>query len=122
MPDRWRATVRPPKVFSLTSYLRALFVATPGKYRIIAFIVTSQPFEEGDPMSIKEIQEWPTKGSHILPRKIGKNLYTANHYCVALIYELEKPDRGNDPSLKKPSDLTALVHLEKSNILNELRR
>ncbi len=35
-PNRWAADFRPPKIFSLSSYLKALFTSNPGRYRIIA--------------------------------------------------------------------------------------
>ena len=42
-PDRWSAKVSAPRVFSLESYLKALFTANPGQFRIVVLILTSEP-------------------------------------------------------------------------------
>ena len=44
--NRWSASIAPPKVFSLSSYLQALLGATPGEYRVVVFIVTAVPVTE----------------------------------------------------------------------------
>ncbi|WYD81906.1 MAG: hypothetical protein V8K32_05865 [Candidatus Electrothrix gigas] len=122
-PDRWSIDFLPPKIFSLTSYLKALFTANPGRYRIIAFIVTSQPFEESKKtVTREEVMAWLDNGMVILPENIGKQPYTDKHYCTALIYEFEQPGRDKKPFLKPLSNLTGRDHLQKSNLWTALQQ
>ncbi|MCI5218088.1 MAG: hypothetical protein D3914_02590 [Candidatus Electrothrix sp. LOE2] len=122
-PDRWAANYLPPTIFSLTSYLRVLFTANPGRYRIIALIVTSQPFEENkEIVTREEAMGWLGGGMIVLPKSIGKQPYTDQHYCTAYIYEFEQPDKDKKPFFKPLSNLTGKDHLEKSKLWAALKK
>ena len=121
-PDRWAAEFRPPRIFSLTSYIKAIFKANPGRYRIVAFIVTSQPFEEGkENITREEARSWLDSGMVVLPKSIGEQPYTDEHYCTALIYEFEQPRRDKKPFFKSLSNLTGRDHLQKSKLWAALK-
>ncbi|MCI5195099.1 MAG: ankyrin repeat domain-containing protein [Candidatus Electrothrix sp. AW5] len=122
-PDRWAAEFRPPRIFSLTSYINAIFKAHPGRYRIVAFIVTSQPFEESEKtVTREEAMAWLDKGMVVLPKSIGEQPYTDEHYCTALIYEFELPENGKKALFKTSSNLTGRDHLQKSNLWTALQQ
>lgn len=122
-PDRWAAEFRPPKIFSLTSYIKAIFKANPGRYRIVAFIVTSQPFEESkESITREEARGWLDKGMVVLPKSIGEQAYTDEHYCTALIYEFELPENGKEAVFRTSSNLTGRDHLKKSKLWAALER
>ncbi|CAK8712507.1 hypothetical protein GKODMF_04090 [Candidatus Electrothrix gigas] len=122
-PDRWAAEFRPPRIFSLTSYIKAIFKANPGRYRIVAFIVTSQPFEEGkERITREEARSWLDSGMVVLPKSIGEQPYTDEHYCTALIYEFELPENGKKALFKTSSNLTGRDHLQKSNLWTALQQ
>ncbi|MCW5211671.1 caspase family protein [Desulfobulbus sp. TB] len=122
-PDRWATDYLPPKIFSLRSYVRALFASTPGRYRVIAFVVTSQPFKEGEKIvTRKEVMSWLDDGMVILPETIGKELYTDQHYCTALIYEFEQPGKDKKTFFKPLSNLTGKDHMIKSKLWASLKQ
>lgn len=122
-PDRWVADYLPPTIFSLTSYLRVLFTANPGRYRIIAFIVTSEPFKESkETVTREEAMGWLGGGMIVLPKSIGKQPYTDQHYCTAYIYEFEQPDKDKKPFFKPLSNLTGKDHLKKSKLWAALKK
>ncbi len=123
-PDRWAVEVTRPKVFSLKSYLEALFKAQEGHFRIISFIVTTMPFMQSTQavVSREEAMEWLTSGVQILPHPIGERPYTEHHYCVALIYEFEQPTRNHEPFFKKLSLLPGVEHLKQAQLWKHLEK
>ena len=122
--NRWSTDVAPPRVYSLASYLQALFSANSGHFRVIAFAVTSEPVTENPNAQVtrEEALGWLTKGSNKLPREYGKVVFDEDYDCTVLIYEFEKPAVDDPPFLNDPSRLTAKTHLEKAKLWNELGR
>ncbi len=122
-PDRWVTDYLPPKIFSLSSYIKALFTANPGRYRIIAFIVTSQPFKESKKtVTREEAMAWLDDGMVILPESIAKQPYTDKHYCTAYIYEFEQTGKEKKPLFKPLSNLTGKDHMIKSKLWASLKQ
>lgn len=124
LPDRWAVQMTAPKVFSLASYLQALFTAQPGHFRIIAFLVTSAPFAQNPNMLVsrEDAMEWLAVGSQTLPASIGSLPYSEWHYCVALVYEFEQPTRNHEASFKMLSAFSGIEHLKKAKIWEVLER
>jgi len=107
--------------FSVLGYLRALFVAPPGYYRVIVFIVTPIAFTTtGKPVSSDEASSWLDGGGVSLPKSTGDLDYTSDYHCTALIYEFEKRDTEANPIERHPGRLTAETHLAKSGIAENL--
>lgn len=120
-PDRWSAKIKAPKIFDLRDVMRALFTAQEGRYRIIVFIVTTQPFSAADKtISAEEAGEWVRKGAFNLPEAIREVNYTPKHFCEALIYEFDQPSRDNPAVFKAPSELQGETHLRKAKIWSAL--
>ena len=122
IPDRWSVdTKNIGKAISLRDYIKALFNAPQGRYRVIVFIVTDAPFTPNNkPPTEKESEEWIHDGSVALPQAIAKRVYSENFYTTALIYEFERLSGDTDAALKIPSDLLGKDHLQKAGILTAL--
>jgi len=122
--DRWAVDVGPLRKIdlSLDSYLRALFTSNPGFFRVIVFVVTPDPFSESKVVvSVSEAKAWLHTGLNRLPDYIGRQKYTRQYGCSALIYEFEK-ERGKDAERKVTARIDVKTHLEKANLWNALER
>jgi hypothetical protein len=122
MPDRWSVgSKNNPKSISLVDYIKVLFNAPKGHYRVIVFIVTDMPFSASSAAPTeKESEEWIHDGSVALPQTIAKRMYSENYYTTALIYEFERLSGDTGAVLKVPSDLLGKDHLQKAGILTAL--
>jgi hypothetical protein len=119
-PERWAVEVQRLRKFSLKAYLKALFSANPGYYRIIVFVVT-KPFKQSDEeVSREEAMDWLWGGLNELPVSIGWLEYSAEHTCTALIYEFEQSNPGEPVELKEPGNLQGRTHLVKANLWQAL--
>ncbi len=111
--NRWSRVVKPMASFSLRNYLRALFNARPGHYRVIVFVVTNSLIFESKEIGDKEADAWVEGGSLVLPDEIGDRDFTPQHRCTAMIYEFRSLGNG-DAEFVKPSEITAQTHLKKT--------
>lgn len=116
-PARWSAEM--PRLtggFSLGAYLRALFTAEPGYYRIVAVIVTSALFSESNqPVTSDEARAWVAKGLNALPESLASQPYGPDVVCTAMIYEFERQS-GSEATPLVPSPLDAHAHLVGSGL------
>lgn len=114
---RFDASVKPADHFSLADYLQALFIAPPGYFRLIVFIVSPVPFSAtGKAVSADEATAWLHQGANVLPAAVGRLDYSKDYACTALIYEFEKRDTNAHPLEKQPGRLSAQTHLDMSGI------
>lgn len=122
-PARWSLEVKPFEEFTITNYLKSLFQASVGRFRIIAFIVTNQPVTEdtSDETSFNEAVAWLKLGAKSLPESIGQLAFRSDYRCTALIYEFRKPESA-EAMLVNPSINQGAVHLQKAKILQSLNR
>ena len=119
---RWSTDYIQPDEFSLGAYLRALFTANPGYYRMILFVVTAVPFtQSGTKLSEDESNNRLKRGYNRLPEEIGKQPFSDAIVCTALIYEFER-QQDKTAELRSPSRLDARTHLEKSGIWTALQQ
>ncbi len=119
---RWIIERQPLQKFSLNEYLRALFSAAPGRYRVIVFIVTPHPFSQSEAtVTSREASRWLGKGVDQLPGTIGR-LNFERLKCTALIYEFARTSDVADPMLRKPSSLQGRTHLEMAGIWRGLAK
>ena len=117
---RWSANLEPLTQFSLQEYLKHLLFAKTGLYRVVVFIVSSNPFSQTNEEVIKaEAMAWLAAGLNRLPPSIAIQEYGANSATFALVYEFEVK-QSEKPKLIVPSNLTGLVHLRNSGILGNL--
>jgi hypothetical protein len=120
-PERWACEVQPLGRFSLVEYLKALFTAPVGRYRLIVFMVTSEEITQQDVLlSQEEALAWLGAGADRLPADIGKMEYTEGHRCAALIYEFEQANPDELTELKWPGYFEASEHLAKAGLWDRL--
>jgi hypothetical protein len=123
-PARWSTNWSQSWVgeFSVVAYLRALFTADPGYYRIIVFVfvVTNVPFTQ----SVKTVTagaaaEWLHEGLNKVPSFVGNQRYSPDVACTALIYQFERK-LGSSANILVPSPLAAHAHLVRSGLWKAL--
>jgi hypothetical protein len=120
--DRWSLEVPRLSTFSLSLYLTALFRGRPGYYRVIVFVVTSQPFSQSSAkITSEDAAVWVSNGVNKLPEKIANQEYSPAHTCTALIYEFKRPE-GQRAQLMDPSEITGSIHLERSGLMAAFRK
>lgn len=118
---RWKAKLIPLRKFSLKTYMEALFIARPGFYRIIVFVVTPHPFSQTKRTIEADVAiSWLSEGLNKLPVDIGNLEFTKEHTCTALIYEFERVEANPQAHVLKPGRLSAITHLEQSNLWHML--
>jgi hypothetical protein len=121
--DRWSIKSGSTRAFSLVSYLKALFTANPGHYRIVVFIITSLSFSQSDKkVTAEEVSEWLRSGTQSLPKSIRSLPFTDDHTCTSLIYEFERASPDHSPVLENPSAIDGQTHIDKAGILKGLNK
>jgi hypothetical protein len=100
------------ETISLGTVLRALFSANPGRYRVIALVVTDLPIQPGGAPPTPEAMELlVTHGPSTLAPEVMTESVTPAMICEALIYEFFRTNPGAAPQPVDPSSLTAIQHL-----------
>jgi hypothetical protein len=118
--ERWSVQPPPLQRFSLSAYLRALFTAPPGYYRIIVFVVSSQPFAQAaERVSRDEALAWLHEGLNRLPDSIAEASYTERHDATALIYQFEQPGR-QEALLVVQGSPSGREHLQRAKLWDAL--
>jgi prepilin-type N-terminal cleavage/methylation domain-containing protein len=117
-PDRWKIEVTRSVKFSLTDYLKALFTAQRGRFRLIVFVVTDAPFVTDQQKSPgrEEAMGWLATGATSLPDEIGTIEFSAGYDVIALIYEFDQETPDHPFKQKIPSDFQGQTHLQKAGL------
>jgi hypothetical protein len=122
-PLRWSAALPPREIFSLSSFLDALFSAPEGHYRVIVFIVNDQPFStEARAVSQEEAAAWVGGGVDRLPESIATTPLKDGHVGSALIYQFRRIGQGRASVANPDGAEPAPQQLERSGILTALRQ
>lgn len=119
---RWPVKAAPPPIFSLTSYLRALFSSPQGLYRVIVFVVTNRPFAQQAASQDSPPRQWVWAGANRLPTVVGFVDFTSEYSCTALIYEFKREPGSKNATVVLPGNLPGRTHLERSKILSALQQ
>ena len=120
--ERWSLESIPVD-FSLANYLRALFLATPGYYRVIVFVVTPYHLAQSPlETTTEEARTWFSRGYNLLPASIGNRRFSKNYACTALIYEFERDTESEKPRFRQPSRIPGHTHLVKAGIWDSLKQ
>ena len=113
---RWQVEDTYLQTLSLTSYLRALFTASEGYYRVVVFTVTNIPFGSGErSMTSVEANTLLARGFNTLPENVAAEVLPASYACTCLIYEFQR-DQGKSPVQLLPGRLDAKTHLAASGL------
>ena len=109
---RWNVDAPAGQVFSLSSYFSALFTAPPGRYRVVVFIVTPEPFSAVDSTVTRDqAARWLRLGANRLPPEYYYGLIPSGTTCTAMIYEFEKPNSTSSARLNRPGAISVTAHL-----------
>jgi hypothetical protein len=103
----------------LLGFLRGLFYADPGRYRVIVFIIQDTPFfQSAEKVTGEEARSWLRSGANTLPSEASEQPLGLSN-CTALIYEF-----ASDGTAVRvvESRLTGRQHLEKSGLMAFLER
>lgn len=105
--------------FSLSEYFKILFSATPGYYRCIVFIVSTENITFSDrEISQDDIESFLSEGwIEKLPMEIGSN-GNPNASVTALIYQFKKNTNTDEPVFV--GNITPRISLQKSGIIKSL--
>lgn len=122
-PKRWEMARKPLQRFELNEYLRALFDAAPGRFRIIVFAVTAAPLAASAAApSAATALEWPAQGAAALPEALRGQAYANDFQTHALIYEFEARGNAKDAVFLNQSAITGETHLRQAKLLRALQR
>jgi hypothetical protein len=121
--DEARWSVEPQRdYYSVVDYIKALFYAKPGRFRVITFVVTDVPLTFSDePFQRHQLQRLMKKGAPTLSPEIGQAKFTAKHNCYVLIYEFEKAGIDTQAVFVGTSQFDTKTHLAKTGLLAALR-
>lgn len=115
-PNRWLFDDDYRQSLSIAEYLRRLFAADEGYYRIVVFVLTDEAFgAQSRSITEGEATLWLSQGLNVLPPDLVQQPLSENKDCTALIYEFQKL-HGGDPHLLIPSSLGAKQHLVASGL------
>jgi hypothetical protein len=118
--ERWAAGGYQNDALNLAQFLRGLFYADPGRYRVIVFIIQDQPFTQAPEKTLsgEQAEALLPSGANVLPPEVAERPVADSH-CTALIYEF-----ANDGTAmrKVQSRLTGMQHLEKAGLLAALEK
>jgi hypothetical protein len=109
--DRWVQGVVRPAVFSIGDYLKALFTARPGRYRVIAFLVTPRTVTPGAPADKDTLNRLWRGGAGDLPEDVRRIALPPSGRCEALVYEFFRATDDDPPVRVADSRLTGPQHL-----------
>jgi hypothetical protein len=123
-PQRWSLEVPRLSEFSFSAYLRALFLAPPGYFRVIVFIVTPHPIVQSEAkVTPKEAGHWLTAGADRLPESLGTLDFSREAYlCTALVYEFNRRTESDEPAILDPGNIPGRIHLLKAGLWEALTR
>ena len=116
--ERWLRQPGDWRIRSITEYIKALFTARAGYYRVIVIVVSVR--------NLRQVPTKPTENEALGWSKSGAQKFPSNipfdSECsgTALIYEFEKADYDKDAKLVVPGRLEGKIHLQKARIWSGL--
>lgn len=115
---RWSVDARPPlDSGGVWPYIRGLFAARAGRYRVMVFVVTPRALDtSGEILTSKEAAELAGGGDLRVPGPMRRGHVTAAHRAAVLIYEFRQQDESSTPMLLQRSAITPIEHLVRSGI------
>ncbi len=117
---RWAVPPGGDRAFTLQEYFRRLFLAEPGRYRVIVFIVTHRPLtaDTSTRATEPEARRWLHSGAAALPDGL-RDLVVPGARAHALIYEFYRPTEDEEPSLVVESQVQGPQHLIRAGLWPE---
>jgi hypothetical protein len=120
IPNRWSVQPIRTTTFDIAEILRRAFSAAPGRYRIIALLVTSRPVTQGAAADAATLTRLPDAGAGRLPPSLATSP-APQADIEALVYEFFRPSPADAIRLvtSAESRLTARAHLVAAGLWNE---
>jgi hypothetical protein len=116
--ERWSVALPEREIFSLGDFVRALFSAPEGHYRVIVFTVTGRPVAPSDDApSRDDAGRWLGTGLARLPPALAELPWTRDHAVTALIYQFRQVGSGTEPQVNPPDAPPARDQLQRTGIL-----
>jgi hypothetical protein len=105
LQHRWSSAPLPYTNFSVKAYLKALFTARQGHYRVICFRVSPDeaPTPRHQPLSDVEAASL-VNGPTFLPNSYSNIEFTNDWHCVAYVYEFVRRSADDEPVCALPPD------------------
>jgi hypothetical protein len=119
--NRWSNTLPSMATMTFGEFVKALFIAPVGYYRVIAFIVTDMPWQQNAPQATEQqTLRWLSKGLNMLPAAVRDMKYTTGYQTTALVYQFRSD--GSKARLVESSRVDTLTHLDKAGLLQTLKK
>jgi hypothetical protein len=118
--ERWEVqSVTTSRKFGLAEYLKLLFSAQPGRYRVIVFLVTEQSITSSTtPPTSDDMATTLAGGAGTLSPTMRKVVLRSSSKCEALIYEFYRPSEDDVPQSVGNSTLLTVDHLALAGFWN----
>jgi hypothetical protein len=114
-PQRWSTGPVPPTAWGSFPwvYLQMLFLAPPGRYRVIGLIVTPVLFGDDSERetTAAELGTLLTTGVTDLPPRMKDQTVTSGTRCEAIVYEFRKKRQSDDPAFEGKVTIDPVRHL-----------
>jgi TonB-dependent SusC/RagA subfamily outer membrane receptor len=107
IPPRWRSD----EEMSWGEYFRALLFAEPGRYRVIAIVVSPRTFRPRGEVRERVLTQFVVDGSRMLPPEYASIPLAPGTRYTALIYEFFRPTKDTPTRLVTQSRITSVQHL-----------
>ena len=115
--ERWPAGFESTPV-GFIDFVRGLFYAKAGHYRVIAFVLQEKAFTQSEQKATgKDAETWLAEGAFKLPAWLANRPFGKDSTCTALIYEFESDGAAVKSVV---SSLTGKQHLQKAGVLTGL--
>jgi len=115
-PGRWDRVVAAPG--GMATWIRGLFFAQPGLYRVIVFVIGGEAFSTGkQDVTPGMANAWLSGSVDKLPPELAARGFSADDSVWSLVYEFESRDAAKEVSTLSPGRLPARTHLDRSGVL-----
>lgn len=109
--------------FGMLDYIKSLFIAKPGYYRVIVFMISPYFIVQSNSEITKaQADSLFTAGADRPLERIISYEFSDRYECTALIYQFVKPNEEDPAKELQPSQLTCQTHLEKAGIWMNLSK
>jgi hypothetical protein len=119
-PDRWKYSIS-DDINDPVSYIKSLFSAPSGDFRVFVFIVTDIDLTSNNQkITEEEAMDWLGNGFTALPQNIKQIPFDDRYHFTMLVYHYNKTGSGENAVQVFSDPLTGRMHYEKAGLINYL--
>lgn len=119
-PGRWKYSIA-GDINDPISYIKSLFSAPSGDFRVFVFIVTDVDLSSNNQkITDEEVMGWLGNGFTALPQNIRQIPFDDRYHFTMLVYHYNKTGSGEDAIQVLNDPLTGRTHYEKAGLVNYL--